>query len=51
MATVNAERFSVDGQSYAIIDGTARENAQLALNNAEYNRQSYDALRQSMFIM
>ena len=40
MATVNAERFSVDGQSYTIIDGTARENAQLALNNAEYNRQS-----------
>ena len=39
MATVNAERFSVDGQSYTIIDGTARENAQLALNNAEYNRQ------------
>ena len=40
MATVNAGRFSIDGQSYAIIDGTARENAQLALNNAEYNRQS-----------
>lgn len=40
MATVNAERFGIDGQSYAIIDGTARENAQLALNNAEYNRQS-----------
>lgn len=40
MATANAERFSVDGQSYTIIDGTARENAQLALNNAEYNRQS-----------
>ena len=39
MATVNAERFSIDGQTYTIIDGTARENAQLALNNAEYNRQ------------
>ena len=40
MAAVNAERFNVDGQSYPLIDGTARENAQLALNNAEYNRQS-----------
>ena len=40
MATVNAERFGIDGQIYTIIDGTARENAQLALNNAEYNRQS-----------
>ena len=40
MATVNAERFGIDGQTYTLIDGTARENAQLALNNAEYNRQS-----------
>ena len=40
MATVNAERFNIDGQTYTLIDGTARENAQLALNNAEYNRQS-----------
>ena len=40
MATVNAERFSIDWQTYTLIDGTARENAQLALNNAEYNRQS-----------
>ena len=40
MATVDAERFSIDGQTYTLIDGTARENAQLALNNAEYNRQS-----------
>lgn len=39
MATVNAERFGIDGQTYTLIDGTARENAQLALNNAEYNRQ------------
>lgn len=38
MATANAERFNVDGQSYPLIDGTARENAQLALDNAEYNR-------------
>ena len=40
MATVNAERFGIDGQAYTLIDGTARENSQLALNNAEYNRQS-----------
>ena len=40
MAIVNAERFDIDGQTYPLIDGTARENAQLALNNAEYNRQS-----------
>ena len=40
MATVNAERFGIDGQTYTLIDGTARENAQLALNNAEYSRQS-----------
>lgn len=40
MATVNAERFGIDGKTYTLIDGTARENAQLALNNAEYNRQS-----------
>ena len=39
MATGNAERFGIDGQTYTLIDGTARENAQLALNNAEYNRQ------------
>lgn len=39
MATVNAERFGIGGQTYTLIDGTARENAQLALNNAEYNRQ------------
>ncbi len=40
MATVNAERFSVGGTSYPIIDQTARTNAQNALNSAEYNRQS-----------
>lgn len=40
MTKVNVERFGIDGQTYTLIDGTARENAQLALNNAEYNRQS-----------
>ena len=39
MSTVNAERFSVGGTDYPIIDGAARINAQMALNNAEYNRQ------------
>ena len=35
----NAKTLVVGGQSLNVIDGTARENAQLALNNAEYNRQ------------
>ncbi len=40
MATVNAERFNVDGQDYPVIDGTARANAETALANAEHNRQT-----------
>ena len=40
MANVNAERFSVGGTSYPIIDQTARTNAEAALNGSEYNRQS-----------
>ena len=32
MANVNAERFSLGGTSYPIIDQTARTNAEAALN-------------------
>ena len=38
MANVNAERFSVGGTSYPIIDQTARTNAEAALAGSEYNR-------------
>lgn len=38
MANVNAERFSVGGTSYPIIDKTARTNAEAALAGSEYNR-------------
>jgi hypothetical protein len=38
MANVNAERFSVGGTSYPIIDQTARTNAEVALAGSEYNR-------------
>ena len=34
----NAKTLVVGGQPLNVIDETARENAQLALNNAEYNR-------------
>ena len=34
-----AKTLSVGGIGYEVIDGTARSNAQTALNNAEYNRQ------------
>ena len=34
-----AKTLSVGGIGYEVIDDTARRNAQLALNNAEYNRQ------------
>ena len=34
-----AKTLAVGGTGYDIIDATARENANLALNNAEYNRQ------------
>lgn len=36
----NAKTLVVGGQPLNVIDDTARSNAQLALNNAEYNRQS-----------
>ena len=35
-----AKTLSVGGIGYEVIDDTARSNAQTALNNAEYNRQS-----------
>ena len=35
-----AKILTVGGTNYEMIDDTARTNAQLALNNAEYNRQS-----------
>ena len=35
-----AKILSVGGIGYEVIDDTARSNAQTALNNAEYNRQS-----------
>lgn len=38
MANVNAERFSVGGTSYPIIDQAARTNAETALAGSEYNR-------------
>lgn len=38
MANVNAERFSVGGTSYPIIDQAARTNAEAALAGSEYNR-------------
>ncbi len=38
MANVNAERFSVGGTSYPIIDQAARINAETALAGSEYNR-------------
>ena len=36
----NAKTLVVGGQPLNVIDDTARSNAQTALNNAEYNRQS-----------
>ena len=35
----DAKTFNIDGNSYTIIDQTARDTAQNALNNAEYSRQ------------
>ena len=40
MANVSADRFSVGGTSYPIIDQTARTNAEAALTGSEYNRLS-----------
>ena len=36
----NAKTLVVGGQSLSVIDDTARSNAQLALNSAEYSRQA-----------